>query len=240
MNTAIITLTGLAPEITVSEAARTERDQLLVVAHNVEVVATAQEAESAAETLKEIKTFTRSLESARAEVKGPVLDIGRKIDALSKEITAELELEAGRISKLLGAYQAEQYRKQQEAEKRARDEEQRILAEAAAKAKEAAEHSRTQASFDGKLENIQQKATEQIADLKASVAKAAPKTFAGTATREEVCFEVLDIEALYRAEPSLVILSPNNTAIRGVVKAYPDKPIPGVRVWKESRMIVRG
>jgi hypothetical protein len=240
MNTSLIKLDLVSPSISVSDAARTERDALLVVAHNVSVVATPEAAESAAETLKEIKTFTRSLETSRTEVKQPVLEIGRRIDSLAKEITAELETEAGRISKLLGAYQAEQFRKEEEARRRAYEEEQRILAEAARKAQEAAEHSRNQASFDKKLETINEAATAQIAESKAAVAKAAPRTFAGTATREEICFEVLDVEALYRAMPLLVTLQPNNTAIRGVLKAYPDKPLPGVRVWKESKMIVRG
>ncbi len=85
--------------------------------------------------LRELKEFTKTIEAARSEVKAPVLDLGKRIDALAKELTQTLEGESDRLGRLIGSWQAEQNRIAEETRKRAEAEERRIWEEAKAKEK---------------------------------------------------------------------------------------------------------
>lgn len=235
----VLTLTGLqAATVDISEEAREQRDSLLVLTAEIGSVITSDDARHAAEVLKNVKAFTRTLEETRKIVKEPVLALGRRVDYIAKEMTLKLDAEASRISRALGAYKAEEQRKADEAARKAREEERRIQEEAAAKLREAEQTSRTEAAFERKAEKIETKAFAQIAEVRASVMTAAP--VAGTATRENVCFEITDIVALYEAAPAFVILSPNNAAIKAALKAVPKgKSLPGVRHWTEAKAIIR-
>lgn len=230
MSTAL-TLTGLqAAEIAIAPEARELRDGLLVEIRGVTTVSDAFDADVAADVLKRTKDLTRSIEASRTTVKAPVLELGKKIDALAKEITAELESEAGRVAKVLGAYQLEEKRKAEAAARAAREEEERIKREAAAKAEAAA---------PAEVAAIVDQATERIvATRQAAAAVVAPKA-ANTGVREDVCFEVTDIVALYAARPELVNLEPNGTAIRAICKANPKLQLPGLRHWTEAKTIIR-
>src|SRR5690606_28356344 len=117
-----------------------ERDRLLVLARRGKTIADAASAQRAAEVLKAIKGFTRGIESARKDAKAPVLELGQRLDATAKELTADLEAEATRISRLVGEWQAEQNRIAEEARRKAWEEEQRIRREA--EARERAEQER--------------------------------------------------------------------------------------------------
>lgn len=235
----VLSLTGLQGiTIDTSQEAKAQRDSLLTLAKEVTAVTSAEEARIAAEVLKSLKSFTRTIEDTRSMVKAPVLELGKKVDGIAKEMTFALETEATRISRTIGTYQAEQQRKEEEARRKAREEEQRIIEETNRKLREAEEASKTEASFAKKAEKIETKAFEQIAETRAAVVVAEKPT--GLATRTEVCFEVEDVVALYEANPAFVILSPNNAALKAALKALPaDKHIPGVRHWREARSFVR-
>lgn len=234
----VLTLTGLqAATVDISSEAALHRDNLIYQARRITAVTTAEEARLAAETLKSVKAFTRTIEDTRKIVKEPVLALGRKVDDVAKDMTLTLEAEAGRISKALGAYQAEEQRKADEARRKAEEEERRIREETARKLQEAEMTSRTDAQLERKVEKIETKAFEQIAEVKAGVAVATP--IAGTATRRDVCFEVTNIAELYQAAPHLVTLTPNATAIKAVLKANPHMQIPGLKHWTEAKAIVR-
>ena len=67
----------------------------------------------------------------------------------------------------------------------------------------------------------------------------APK-LEGLSLRSEVKFEVTNIQALYEAFPGMVLLSPNNAAIKAQLKTLPaGQSLPGVRHWKEAKTSVR-
>ena len=138
----IILLAGIQSPATATstEAARVKRDQLLSIASGVTRVDSLLSAETAAETLRALKDFTRTIESARKDVKEPVLDLGKRIDALAKELTAQLEAEANRLGGIIGTWQAEQERIAREAREKAEAEERRLWEEA--KAREVAEAKR--------------------------------------------------------------------------------------------------
>lgn len=235
----VLSLSGLqAATIDISQEARNHRDSLLVLSKNVTVVATTEQARIAAEVLKNVKAFTRTIEDTRSQVKAPVLDLGKKVDAVAKQLTTALENEATRLSRALGTFQAEQQRKEDEARERARIEEQRIIDETNRKLQEAQAKSRTDAAYDKKAEKIETKAFEQIAEARSNVMVA--ERPAGLATRSDVCFEVTDIVALYEANAAFVILSPNNAALKAALKALPEgKSLPGVRHWREAKAFVR-
>lgn len=237
----IIVVSGFAPAANATEAARAERDALLAMARSLPgAVRDKDDAERAGDMLRQIKAFTREIESSRAEVKGPVLELGKRIDALAKELTGDLESEAQRLSRVVGAWQVEQNRIAEEARRKAWEEEQRIKEEANRKIAEAQATAKSEAAFERKAERIEQKAVEAIIETRvAAAAVAAPKPN-GLATREEVCFEVTDVVALHEAAPYLVNLTPNNAAIKAAVKALtPGQSLPGVRHWREAKTIVR-
>lgn len=236
----LLIVTGLDAAVSATDAARATRDVLLAKARRGTSVANTASAESAGAILKEIKTFTRSIEDARKEIKEPVLDISKRIDGLAKELTEQLDAEATRISRLVGAWQAEQNRIAEEARRDAWQKEQDIKAEANSKIQEAREHSRTEASFDKKAEKIEAKAFQQIVDTRVAAASSLPPKPAGLSTREEICFEVIDITALYESTPFLVSLVPNTAAIKAAIKGLTgQQALPGVRHWKEQKAIVR-
>lgn len=239
MSTAL-TLTGLqSAEIAIADEARAMRDKLLVEIRDITAVSDAFDADVAADVLKRATQLTRGIEADRSTVKAPVLDLGRKIDALAKEIVADLTVEIGRVSRVLGDYQIAEKRKAEAAERLARDEARRIQAEAEQKAREAAKAANSDTEALAAASEIMDTAAAKIVETrKAIVSTVAPKA-AGTAVREDVCFEVTDIVALYAARPELVNLEPNGSAIRAICKANPKLQLPGLRHWTEAQTSIR-
>lgn len=239
MSTAL-TLTGLqSAEIAIADEARAMRDKLLVEIRDITAVSDAFDADVAADVLKRATQLTRGIEANRTTVKAPVLDLGRKIDALAKEIVADLTVEIGRVSRVLGDYQLAEKRKAEAAERLARDEARRIQAEAEQKAREAARTAESDTEGLAAASVIMDQAASKIVETrKAIVSTVAPKA-ADTAVRVDVCFEVDDIVALYAARPELVNLEPNCSAIRAICKANPKLQLPGLRHWTEAKTNIR-
>lgn len=239
MSTAL-TLTGLqSAQIDVSAEARELRDKLLIEIRDITAVSDAFDADVAADVLKRATQLTRGIEADRTTVKAPVLALGKKIDALAKEITAELNDEIGRVSRVLGSYQLAEKQKAEAAERLARDEARRIQAEAEQKAREAAKAADSDTEALAAASQIMDAAAEKIVETrKAIVSTVAPKA-ADTAVRVDVCFEVDDIVALYAARPELVNLEPNGAAIRAICKANPKLQLPGLRHWTEAKTNIR-
>lgn len=199
------------------------RDDLLSQAAEITSVGDALDADLAAGVLRSISGATKDVENARKAVKAPVLDLGKRIDGVAKEFAGQLEVEQKRISRLLGDYEAAERRKQQEAERRARQEEAERLMAAEQAAKEGDETAIEDAAKD-------------IAEIRSQVTTAAHRP-EGTAVRETWCFEVEDIQALYKAAPYLCKIEPDSTAIRAAIKK--DQNIPGLRIWKEAKSYIR-
>lgn len=219
-----------------TETAFEKRDTLILEASNVLTVKTEEEANAAAETLKNLKGFTRSIETARKEVKSPIVDLGRQIDSLAKSLVTSVTQQASRIGGMIADFQAEEARKRAEAERKAREEEARIKAEAEAKMRKAEESGR---NVEKKVERIQERTFQKTADVRAVAATAAAPKVAGLATRKEVQFQVTDIAALHAARPELVTLQPNTAAIKAILKACPSIDLPGLRHWTENKTVVR-
>lgn len=264
-----ISLAGLdSAQIAASNAARQKRDELLALVREAPVINSADTAASAAILLSDVKNFTRVIEAARVDVKGPVLDLGKRIDALARELTASLDNEALQISRQLGAYQAEENRKAEAARRAAWEEEQRIIREAQAKQREAEEKARAEAErlaakaarartdagrakaedeailakqkADAEAQARADAARTAVIETRVTAAAAIPPKPAGTSIREEVCFEVEDIVKLYELAPYLVTLTPNTAAIKNALKVLtPSQHLPGIRHWREQKAVVR-
>lgn len=226
-------------QITAAQDARDVRDALLIEASTVTTVADRIDADAATSTLRALKAYQTAIETARTKAKGPVLDVGRKIDALAKELADKVIAEAGRISRVIGAFEAEERRRAElariEAENRAAD----IARKAAEEAAKAARAATTAEAAERAADAVREKAAEQIVAVKQQAANAVATKQAGTSVREDVVFEVTDIRALYAAHPELVTLEPNGTAIRAILRNAPNLQLPGIRHWREAKLNVR-
>jgi hypothetical protein len=235
-----ITVAGIGgTTISIADGAREQRDDILSQLRDVTAVSDAFDADTAASALKIATVFLRSIEAGRTEAKAPVLALGKQIEAIGKELAADVEAEAGRLSRLLGDYQKEEKRKAEAAERLARDEARRIQDDAERRAREAVKAAASEDEALSAATEIMDTAAAKIVEAKqAIVSTVAPKA-AGTAVRENVCFEVSDIAALYAARPELVTLEPNGAAIRAICKANPKLQLPGLRHWTEAKTFIR-
>ena len=225
--------------VTSADEARIERDELLHQAALVVSVADRIDADDATTVLRGLKAFETSIEQARTQAKAPVLEIGRKIDALSKELVEKVKAETGRISRVLGAYELEEKRKAEAARYAAEHEASRIAEDARKKAQEARAAAPDALAADRAADAVEGKAIEQIVALKQTAAASTPTRQSGTQVREDVVFEVTSLTELYQSHPELVVLEPNGSAIRAILRANPNIQIPGLRHWREAKLNVR-
>lgn len=151
----------------------------------------------------------------------------REVQRQKDEIAAAAEAKASRARTEAGAERA------------------RLEAARAAAAVEAAAHlARIEAEHTAQLaqeardaEEVRRVAeTRQAAAL--AVATAKPK---GTATREDVEYEITDMEALHEAAPYLVKMTENVSALKSALRAMRrDQQLPGVNHWFVASTTTRG
>ncbi len=269
MSTSYIEVTGAdAVLVSSAESAQETRDELLIAIRELTFIENAEDAQGFAEVLTRTKQFTRFVEASRKSAKEPVLEFGKRIDGVAKDLTRDLEAEADRISRLLGSFQADENKKAEAARRLAWEEEQRIRDEAnrlqrEAEAKEAAiqaelERKASVARSEGKKaeyealaaakaerarveqEERDKKTEESIILTRVQAATVAAPKADGVSTRTKICFEVTDIVALFEAAPYLVNLSPNTAAINNAIKSLgAGQSLPGIRVWRENVSVVR-
>lgn len=239
MSSLLITPSLSEAIVTAADAAKLRRDDLLKTASLVTTVSDRLDADDATIVLKAIKEFTREIEKQKTVAKAPVLEIGRKIDAMTKVLISELESHASRISRVLGSFEAEEQRKAHEARLAAEAEAARIAYEAAEEAKKAQRAGITEEAGMRAADAVVEAAQEKIVAVRQTAVNATPLRQAGSQLRSDVCFEVTDIKALYAAHPELVVLEPNGTAIRAICRANPNLQVPGLRHWKEAKLNVR-
>lgn len=226
-------------QVTAANAARAERDELLKHAAAVTTVIDRLDADHATNVLRALTAFSKRIEAARTEAKAPALDIGRRIDALAKELAHAVTTEAARVSRIVGAFEAEERRKAELVRYEAEREASRLALEAEAKANQARRQAGNDLDGDRAADAIREQAVEQIVAVRQAAAVAVAPKQAGTAVREDVVFEVTDIRALYAAHPELVNLEPNGTAIRAILRNAPNLQVPGLRHWREAKLNVR-
>lgn len=224
MSADLLTVSDIAGvDVALLPGAEQTKRALLQGSRIITTIEDAFDAECAADVLGNISRELKAMEDARKAVKAPVLELGKRIDALAKEWANEIEAEKTRISRVLGDYQLAERKKKEAAERAARQAEW----EARRKAQEALDK--------GDLEGAEA-AADEIAKPQAVVAESSHQ-IAGTAVRETYQFEVTDINALFKAAPHLCKIEPDNAAIRAAIKKT--QPIPGLRIWKEAKSYSR-
>ena len=190
-----------------------QRDKVLSECRGIIEIADQLEADYTSKVLADAVSLTRGVEKSRGEVKAPVLELGRAIDAVAKEISGPLGPEVIRLQRLLGGWMDNLRRIQSEAKAKAQAEE---AARIAAAARE---------QDDQKAADMIRAAVQRTND---AVAQAAPPKMTGTGLRSAVTVDVFNPAALYAARPDLVELKPRIAAIKEALLTT--KELPGVRV----------
>ena len=221
-----------SPQIELSPAAFNARTLALEASGRIKAIASVADLDAAAVALTKLKALTRLVEDSRKEVKAPVLEVGRRIDAVAKDYLTSLESEAKRLSVIVGSYQEAQRRKAEKEREEAAKAQADAIAEMNAKQAKAVANGDEEAADAARAEAADKIAASQLAAINSEGPR--PE---GITSRTSWKFEVVDIAALHAARPELCVITPNNAAIRAVVKM--GAKIPGLRVWQEAAAIVR-
>lgn len=195
----------------------------VVPAGNV-TVTTAEQMETAAAILRDVKALQKDADAAQKAVTQP-LEAQKKsaIAWFRDRITSKLDAAENVLKRAILAYQAEQDRIRREAQRAAdeaaRKERERIERQAAAAAKK---------GQDEKAEQLAERAQTIVAPV---VQTEAPKV-SGVSTRDLWKWEITDPAAIPRE-----YLAIDEVKIGKVVRALKgDTTIPGVRVWAEQTL----
>lgn len=237
---ALITLTGLAEAIACepTQSAIEARDGILAAARTVLTIADADQLQVAGDVLREIDSFLKRIEASRETVKAPVLEVGRQIDDTAKTLTLELGDEKKRLRDIIGKFQAEQERLRAQAERAAREQEEKIRRETDAALAKAQETARSEKAFEKKAAVIEQNAIEDIVNVRAAAAAVAVPKLAGFQTREEIDVKIIDITELWMHSPECVELSPKLAIIKAKAKAGVE--LAGVEITRRKVAVIGG
>jgi hypothetical protein len=179
--------------------------------------------------------FLKQLEASRKEVKAPIIEIGRKIDELAKELAGPVEAEMKRVGTLVAKFQqAEAVRV--EAERRERQRAEAEAMEAARKAAEAerraAEAMKDEAGLQAAIK-AEAEAKQKEADMYRTLTAPAPAPIKaeGSVTKKVLRYEVTDIAAAFNAAPHLFTVEIKPSAVNATCNI--NTKIPGIRFWEE-------
>ena len=222
------------PSVIISPEAHEAKRVALSIAGACTEVTDINSQAAASQAQSALKNLIKQVEASHAEIKAPVLKIGREIDGVKNTFISELTAEERRLSLLVGAYQEAQMQRKRQAEEDARRKEQERLAQL--KREELDRVKQETVGRTGTLlpdmEAMRQRAVDDVSAIQQTAANAAVAAPTGSMTRKNWKFEVTDLNALFRAAPELCTIAPNNAAIRAVIKN--NQKIPGLRVWSET------
>jgi hypothetical protein len=217
----ILKLDGDGYTLSVTKETVAAKTDLITAAAAVTQVTNNDESTVAQFQIRHLASFRNAVEKSRTEVKAPVLELGKKIDAAAKEFVEQIVAEENRLKKLVGnhaeevaaakrAAEAEERRKFEEA-RRAKEEAERAEA-AALRAKEAAANAVSiqdaikakQAAREAEAAAARAEEERQAAmrERMASSAVVATTRDAG-GVKFEPDFEVIDARAFLSARPDL-------------------------------------
>jgi hypothetical protein len=193
------------PEIT--QDAYQLRNEALEGARPIARVENAEQQLAAVNALRRLKEIRTGMEASRRAVKAPVLELGRKIDAIASRFLEDCHKQEGRIQGLINHYQRKQAEARFAEEKKLEAEVQTAagLREQAKKHREIGEYAKADA-----LEN-------QALDIELSADTALvpeidkPK---GLAVRQRINFQVTDPIVFCQAYPKLWKASDDNETLK--------------------------
>jgi hypothetical protein len=230
--------------VTITQDARNRRDAIMSESSRRLSVGSKEDADDAVAMLKEIKTFVSFIEESKKTVKRPVIDLGKAIDDVARDLCAELTSESSRLSRVLGIWIEHQRKLEADAQAAARLEQQRIQDEKNREIRRAQMEADTPKQAAATVEKIKENAVVQLTAAALPAQAVAETRTKGIATRTNYFFEILDFEAFEKAYPNLVLKTANAKGVEGLIRTLDvpgrDSAIAGVRWWKESRSHIRG
>ncbi len=242
-------------EIAISPAAIAIRDEIVASAGWISKVTTQSHFASAVEALKRLRVMAKSVEASRVEIKGPVLEIGKKIDQTAKTFLAEVDVEITRLTGLMTQWEIEQRRIAAEAERQRQEEERRARAAEEAKLAEIRRQQEAAARAEMLANTEAERAAAEAHRIAAEVAAAAereaaaaraavvpvviqaPKV-AGTVVREEWTFDVTDLRAFAQAHPDLVEITVRRADVLKMIRGG-CRQLAHARIYTETKVGVR-
>lgn len=238
----------------VSPEALEERDVALVGASFITEVTSHEQLEMAVDALRPLVALGKACEKARQALKGPVLDIGRKIDGVAQDYIRPVSLEIDRIKRLSAVFHAAEEKKRQaalEEERRIRaemekeaEEKRREIAAQALRDAEAAKSLDQVIQIEAKAEEAAKVVTQATAEAQADLIPMAPAPTvvgakgSGVSAAKTWKFEILDLRLLAEKHPDLVDIVPRGRAIQDRLRAGTTN-IEGLRCWEETEIRVR-
>jgi hypothetical protein len=204
------------------------RDNALAQSGLIGKVTNGDENNLAAMAQVELKRVLKLVEDDRKEVKGPVIDLGKAIDAKAKELVRDVDQEFNRISKLVADFQALENAKARAIEAQRVAELSRIERETQAAIAQATSHE--------EIENIRAEADQKAAEKSVELAPP-PHKLSHQIVGEGWDFEVTDMWTLARAHPSCVNIEPRRAEIKSLLNV--GVKVAGVRAWKQTKATVR-
>jgi hypothetical protein len=209
-----------------NDAAKALRTEALTLAVEIESVANPEEQATAVEAMKKLHEFAAIIENARKDIKQPVLDAGRAIDALAKEFTANVYAERARVGRLVGDYQQAEIAKVKAAEAARVEELSRIERDTQEKL--------AQANTIPEREAIRERAMQEVQAV--PVAPTPPRVEDQRVT-EDWEFEVVDKRELATWHPDMVTIEPRRQEIKDALKS--GRTIRGIKAWPVTKASVR-
>lgn len=231
----------LDPTAAVKEAERRSTEASLEVRGILErarvvVILTDEDLIHAADELRRLKGRRDQVEELRVDLKRPVLDAGRNIDAKFQPILAGYDESIGAYKKAIGAYETEKRRQAEEEENRLRAAAERERARLEAQAAKAEARGDT-----SRADDLAMQAAMVPAPI---VAAQVPKT-SGVVTRDHWSAEVTSLKELAAAvaagtvpvealQPNMAFLNANVRAMKAAFRW------PGVRAVRSTTVAAQG
>jgi hypothetical protein len=231
----------LPAPISVTPEAIQQQAGLIAASQAVVSVCDANSQSFAVEAARDIRTHIKDVEEARVALTKPLLEGQRTLKAIADGYVAPLLAEQKRVERLVTDFQMAEQRRV-EAENAARQkawekaESERIAAEEAAR--KAAERVNTPRQLDSAI--AKEEAAKAAQDAAQAILAAHLPTISkatGASVRKVLKWELLDINALYKARPELCKIEAKGSAIQAT--CVPEMPVPGLRLWWENQTSIR-
>lgn len=236
-----------------------KKTQLLISAALIARVNDPDDDAAADAQIKALAAMRIEVEKSRTTVKAPALKFGKDVDEKAKAFSAAIEAEETRLKKVRGDYatavlkerqrvlaemeaarQADEKRRREEEAAAAKIEADRIAAEQAAWEADSPEDeaAAAKAAEDAKAAELNR--LEEAAKVITAPATVAFVPEAPKGVKMVTDYEILDIHAVYHANPQLVTLTERRKEILDFIAAHSSgdnlPSIPGLRVFLKAHV----
>lgn len=190
--------------IEINEAASREKTSAVAVCKACVSVSNAIENQTAVDALRTIQRLLGDCEKSRVIVKGPVLQIGKDIDAKARDYCAELESEKARLNRLTSDFQRAEVLRREEEEKKRRAEADRLERE-----RKAAEEAERKAAQEIEIQKaVARESLIKISSVEETpVVMTAPLQSHGAATAAQIVAFQKSTEETAKAESDFQLAS---------------------------------